>query len=562
MLASATLADWKPTDIALGTWCFVGQENLPGWEKSEFAPDPFADEKDWLNAETRIDELVQKYAPAVATELNQKNGLQKSEEYWRVLTHHWLTAFFLNFVLREMIIDKAIAKYGHEELEVECLEVAGDFPFWTSNQFVYDGVNSQGLNHWIFSEILKKKQPPRWKLKWRSVQANEMFQQQKPASKYWKLKVLLFLEEFLRFRRVYGVSLWKQHLLSIPLWFKSGPRLPRTYRQVEFPSPTVSDLDWAALLRKTTPRVLLEMSSQDSQFLFFRKGLMVLCGTLLYSDEDWKVKLANFVENGGYYYTAQHGCNYGVALVHASLKWTESWRTKFLSWGWKEVQDYQLEAIPTSAPLLSNFIQKFQAIREKTDRRDIFYIGRDPNPFVYNLYPATQPNQLIRYREKKVEFFQRLKTELLAHVRYRPAPFNPVSLRDRDYIRERFPKVPISEGPFHQDMFQSKLVVCDTPGTTYHICMAANIPVIGVWSSEEYLFVRQTREHFDGLKRAGVLFEDPLQAADKVNQVYTDVDQWWSSAEIQAARKKWNDRNARHSDKWLSEWFHLVRGLK
>jgi hypothetical protein len=559
ILAAAPESYSKDTHIALGTWCFVGKEDLPGWEDGEFAPDPFANEQDWLDAEQRMDRLIQRYAPAVATFLNEKNQTRHSEEYWRVLIHHWLSAFFLNFVLREKIIDRAIEKYGHEPVEVELLEVTGDFQFDSSNQFVYDGVNSQAFNHWMFSEILKTKRPATWTVKTTKTTAEQLVGVFAPAQVYWKVKVLSLLEEFSRFRRVYGVRLWQQWLLGSALWFKRAPKLPRNYEPTVFPARAPGELDWDSLLKKTVPRSLLNIQSIDSKFLFFRKGLLVLCGTLLYTDERWKVKLANFVENGGFYYTAQHGCNYGVALVHASLKWVESWRTRFISWGWKHCQDYDLEAIPASAPLLSTLNQRHAQTRQNSARTDLIYVGRDPNPFVYNLYPCTQPNQLIRYRQKKVEFLSSLTPEIQKTVRYRPAPFNPVSLQDKEYILKRFPEMQVCAGDLHTQLYQSKLVVCDSPGTTYHICMAANIPVIGVWPSEEYLFVPQTRELFEGLKKCGAIFEDPISAAEKVNAVATEIETWWNSDAVQKARRAWNDRNARHSPEWFSEWFQMLR---
>jgi len=60
--------------------------------------------------------------------------------------------------------------------------------------------------------------------------------------------------------------------------------------------------------------------------------------------------------------------------------------------------------------------------------------------------------------------------------------------------------------------------------------------------------------YFDGLRRAGILQDTPGEAARQVREIYDRVDEWWFSAEVQAARWEFAQHFARASRKWPREW--------
>ncbi len=552
--------------LPIGTWCFTKNQDFPDWEVFDFPEDPCHSETDWIEIEKDCELLIQRYFPFVCSFLNKQNNIKRSDQFWWVMAGHWLTSLFISFATRNRVITQTNKKFSHQLLKVKTFSIEDHFSFYTSNQLIYNGINDPLFNEWMFSEIINNRKDLPWtivKTTKNSSQISKTFHLPKKSTKY---KILLFIEEFLRFKRVYGTTLFQQAILSLPLLFKkerqaSSSFLPKKDHHRYFLDSTLDSLNWEKIITQTAPRSLLEVQKINSHFLFHKKGHLVLCGTLLYSNEDYKVKLANFVDKGGSYDTVQHGCNYGHALVHASLKFIESWRTRFITWGWKEHLDYQLITIPLPSPLIQSLINKYCHLSKENKSQNIYYIARDPNPFIYWLYPYTQPKALLKYFNQKIFFLENLSAELRQKVLYRPAP--PVassSLSDLKQVLKKFPNLKIhNEGNIHRKLFTSKLIVCDTPGTTFHICMGANIPTIGVWEFADYPTVPQTQELIHEIKNANIIFNSHSSAAQFINKNYDHLEDWWLSEKTQKARKNWCQRNALTEKNWFSKWFSYLR---
>lgn len=52
-----------------------------------------------------------------------------------------------------------------------------------------------------------------------------------------------------------------------------------------------------------------------------------------------------------------------------------------------------------------------------------------------------------------------------------------------------------------------------------------------------------------------------LEAAEKVNQIWDDVEGWWKQPKVQKARKEWAWQYARTSKYWRWEWIKFLRKI-
>jgi putative transferase (TIGR04331 family) len=84
---------------------------------------------------------------------------------------------------------------------------------------------------------------------------------------------------------------------------------------------------------------------------------------------------------------------------------------------------------------------------------------------------------------------------------------------------------------FLKSINKSKLVVCTYDSTTYLQTLNLNIPTIIIFSNKITNVI--AKPYYDKLKKAGILFDNPLEAAKKINAVYADVDKWWKDKDIQ-----------------------------
>jgi len=80
-----------------------------------------------------------------------------------------------------------------------------------------------------------------------------------------------------------------------------------------------------------------------------------------------------------------------------------------------------------------------------------------------------------------------------------------------------------------------------------------NIPTIAFWQSGLDHLRDSAVPYYQRLVDAGIVHLSPASAADKVNQIWDDVDEWWSSAVVQEARIFFCDRYARNSKRPIQE---------
>ena len=65
--------------------------------------------------------------------------------------------------------------------------------------------------------------------------------------------------------------------------------------------------------------------------------------------------------------------------------------------------------------------------------------------------------------------------------------------------------------------------------------------------------------YFQALRDAGILYKDPVSAAEKVNEIFDNPGEWWLSNRVQDAREEFCDRFAYARKDWLEVW---VKELK
>ena len=77
-----------------------------------------------------------------------------------------------------------------------------------------------------------------------------------------------------------------------------------------------------------------------------------------------------------------------------------------------------------------------------------------------------------------------------------------------------------------------------------------------------YEINEDAKPFFDMLKEAGILFHCPEAAAEKVNSIEDNIEQWWYSDLVQSARIKFCQRYAATSSYWEREWGEFLLGAK
>ena len=92
--------------------------------------------------------------------------------------------------------------------------------------------------------------------------------------------------------------------------------------------------------------------------------------------------------------------------------------------------------------------------------------------------------------------------------------------------------------------------------------MAINIPCIVYWDPTAYGIDDFAVPYFKSLKDAGIIFRDSISAADKLNDIFPNITNWWQQPSIQKARKKWANQFARTNKNWQLDWASYILNMK
>ena len=104
--------------------------------------------------------------------------------------------------------------------------------------------------------------------------------------------------------------------------------------------------------------------------------------------------------------------------------------------------------------------------------------------------------------------------------------------------------------------------MCTNNATVFLETLALDFPTIIFWEPSHHEIRPDAVPFFDMLEEAEILFYSPEKAAIKVNDILSDVDEWWFSIEVQSARKKFCERYASTSNHWEREWGEVLIGAK
>jgi putative transferase (TIGR04331 family) len=103
--------------------------------------------------------------------------------------------------------------------------------------------------------------------------------------------------------------------------------------------------------------------------------------------------------------------------------------------------------------------------------------------------------------------------------------------------------------PIRKLIAKSRLVVHSYDSTGILETLSENIPTLAFWQND-FEHLRETaKPYYQLLVDAGIVHLSAESLAQKVNEVWDDVNSWWEQSSVQYARKQFCDRYARQSQK-------------
>lgn len=550
------------THHPLGPWCFLDVEDqVPDWDEFSFSPDGFTNSEEYQSADRVCEQILLEVLPFFSDHLNKANNLDKGQDFWRIVAGPYLSLAIQNIYERRERVLKFIEKNKNDQFEVDLVEYKDKrILFNDFLQFTVKGVNNCELDPWWFSYILSIYGPSSWKynqinFSWEVKAVTDRGQRN------IKSDILNILRRFLRLKGIYGIGILWSFILSFYLAFrKSKPQKLKPLRSLakseyDFES---DPLDWKMLLLRTLPLELENVSSDMETPLPIKKGAIFACGSRLYFNQETKVEAARYFERGIQQYFTQHGGSYGLLETYTQVYQFEYGFQPYLSWGWRNQGNYEVDTIPVPSPYLS---QKKKELQQRTKDLPPIFIGTYILGSNHRLVTFTQPVSSIEYRKSKIKFLKNLSPSIREDLLYRPYHAITGMMQDEAYVKRHYPDLNICKGDLHQQIFRSKLVIMDNLGTTLNISLAGNLPTIVFFDPKEVCVGEPASPFFKDLRDVGILHDTAESAAQFMNKIYQDIDGWWLSQDVQAAKDKWVNQFARSSESWQKEWIEIIKNI-
>lgn len=541
------------THHALGPWCFIGKEHVfENWESLDFEPDPFASAEEISGAADSTVEYANAVFPAIVEKLNSMNGTQHSLDYWRMLVMPYLLMLVQTTWERQLVVRQFLSRHADQRFKVELVEDSIRWHFRDTRDFIYRGILNAVYNEWLFSRLLEDNVPASWTVTTIRRTIPEPSGDCKEES--LRTQIAHLIRSGLRCQGVYGISLFGSFMWSA---FLSVKPAARDSASVSSRCDLTTDhLHWGIgfeqLIWKTLPEVFYRIGTPPFPKPRAKKGKANLIGgELLWFNEPDKRRFASKAEGGEVIVAVQHGGNYGTLKSAPLISELEYKLNGFFTWGWERHEGYEGLFCPMPSPYLS---RAKASLGKRNCSKNLVLVGTVSHLRSYRFDSVPQAVQQIEARANKCHFLEGLAPEVLRETSYRPYPLDKQTLLDRSYFSERYPGLRMLDGKWKMSMLRARLLVLDHPVTTLNIALAANVPTIGFWDKNAWAMSCQALPYFDALEEAGVFFQTGEDAANKVNDVWEHLEEWWNQESIQSARREWCHRYARTSRFWWAEW--------
>jgi len=605
-----------PSDyVVFGDWMSEIISNEPPHRPQLFPFDfehkEIQSKNDILAQDKRVRDIYEMLLPLLAAELNKLHNLDSSTKQWEVVIGYWLRHFLDALMVRFVLVSAAMrTDIDHiYMLDVSNIDILPQPE--SRNAFAVLCNSSRTWNQFIVSKIAKiiidnsgsdwsttsvvaksfsntsKKNSKKTKASSsivngvKSIIKNLISLAGKGISRLFPSEILMYSPnlnpyEMFTLARKLGKIPFIYFLKELPsidgrnftseliLAGSQGTQPNFDNRHIDldmragFDGLIVSDEMFSSLvnelLSQSIPRCYIEGWSQlnkELELLNLPKTVkQIYVGSGIISDEILRLYVSKMMDKECEFIISQHGGVYGFSLIQEKTEYVEQRISdKWISWGWKSSNVNTV--VP--GPAL-----KGQLKISKNSAKEFMLIALPPVRFSPSRLNYSDPYEIV---QSHANFISSLDDSISNKVIIRPAPNH----REFSYVKDFESRFYVSKkGSFSDDLGRSKLFVCTHNATTMLEALFANIPTIIMLPKYKYYtqhYLREDAVHMiQEMRDAGIYFDCPYAARDQVNLIWSDVDKWWNSNEIQDVVNKFCELYCSKSVDYLGDLARAIDG--
>ena len=549
---------WPKTGniLFLGEWCKLHKKKA-AWDLLNSKTQSFRwDDRNKLEADFHYlqsfnKEILKESVPI----LNYLHRTEYGEKSWELLIGYWISIFTTVLFDRWHSIKHAYELHGKLETNVlpqdlkhlarnttaNFISSAAEDPYW--NHMVYTLIIDQfpNIDKNLIHGVTRSKS---------KIQLSSSFfsAQLKPAIKKFlsfisylpkKGDEVLFFKSYIDKKLLRRLNLrFKQSRVTVDYISPPGEfKYCGSYRDWILEGSTPSDAfkNFArGLVPILLPKVFLEgfdASRFKSQRLMLPKSpKAIFTAVSHFSDDMFSFYCVDKLSLGAKLIVGEHG-GLGVGKINASHSFELSIADTYCSTGWVD-KDHQ-KIVP-----IGNFRQPYLADSRKRERSGnaIIVCGNMPR-YVFDARSMALSSQTIEYFEGMFDFYGYLHSSVKSQteVRIYHSDYD-WDQKNRWCTRHSGLQFENSGKALWSIASNSRLFVGTYNATTYIDALCKNIPTVIFWDKTQWEIKTEAEPFFSDFKKVGVFHETPESAANHVNHIWSDIDYWWNSVDVQKAR--------------------------
>ncbi len=564
LITTADERTWKSDQpkVFLGEWCRLFERKHIWQSMNAKVAEPYGlnlNQKDIDFHE--VIRLEQKLFPEIYLLLNQFHGMKHDERYWSILIGHWFRAFLQLMINRLKTLEKCFQteKISHttvldsEYASLSTPDIASSLLSFHNDQWnnvLYGRIINLINEDKIFINFLKGKNFYTYQSNKFNYKADtNSFKKRiinfinlsyyKIASKFVKNEdsfiINTYLSKINEFRLELALGQFPQRWQSLTPEISSKPDQElRKKLTKKFENKSIDKLETIlrSLLFELIPVCYLEGLSNLYDVIDLqpwpKNPKFIFTSNNFYRDELFKLWTATKVVSGSKYYVGQHGNNY-YTRKNKFPRIEEKTADRFITWGWSnKLSKYKEGFIFTTAGKNSSnynskgsllLVETSQSLRFTTWDSTLEHIKYfdDQKIFVDNLAVGPKRKLIIRLNGLQ-----------------KSRKFNEVS-RWLDFDNKL--NIDLGKTSIKSLINNSRLVVHSYDSSGILETLSNNIPTLAFWQNDLDHLREKVKPQYQLLIDVGILHLSSKSAANKINEIWNDVDNWWKQNLVQEARK-------------------------
>jgi putative transferase (TIGR04331 family) len=571
LITSADERTWKfdrPV-VFLGEWCRLHERKHVWQGMDAIVVEPYGlgkIEKD--NDDSQARRLEEKLLSELCRVLNEHHAVEHDERFWRILLGYWLRVYVNGMLNRVKTLEKCLQGYELSGTTVYANEyyslasLGSHSSIWAFN----DSRWNIELNRRVLMLLGITTLPTEFIQNFKSERFDFKTLEKAPNLKAKiingaRQKIAKLATYFARDSDAFIINSYLPKITQLKLQIALG-QCPQLWASPKLVMSETADRSTreklARKVEKKSDDKLLEILSEmvfDLLPVCYLEGFgslhnlaqqqpwpknpkFIFTSNNFATDEVFKLWAASKVELGARYIVGQHGCNYGTGRYWQPTV-EEDTADQFLTWGWTD-------GLPqhTASFIFKTAGKKVKSFNSKGGLlliQDMYYPRIDT---------WDRSADYLDYFETQAEFTRRLSKDQIANLTIR---LHATYKYNNPYEKERWKKINpalnLNSGSddIEKLISESRLVVHGYDSTGILESLSLNSPCLAFWNNNFDHLRESAIPYYQLLVDAGIVHLSPESAAHKVNEVWSDIQGWWSQSEVQEARIVFCERYAKPS---------------